>query len=138
MEGSKAMHQKVPPPGKSARNLVKGFLAKCSFFPVRQSPDKMNSSKHIDFLDGEKTSLGQKIEKIDAWKHKRDENVRVGIVYWIMTTFLLSEVLKFVALFLILKEPGLGTIAIVIVESIGSLVADSLLFLSLKWIMSYY
>ena len=132
------MAQKVPPPRKSAQNLVKGFLAKCSFFPVRQSTNKVNSSEHIDFLDVEKTSVGKEIEKIDVWKHKRDENVRVGIVCWIMPTFLLSEVLKFVALFLILREPGLGTIAIVIVESIGSLVADSLLFLSLRWIMSYY
>ena len=55
-----------------------------------------------------------------------------------MPTFLLSEVIKFVALFLILREPGLGTVAIVTVESIGSLVSDGLLFLSLRWIMSYY
>ena|SRR2546428_13954515 len=131
------MSQKVPPPRESVQNLVTGFLAKCSFFPVRHSTNKMNSSKYTDFLDGE-NSVGQEIEKIDVWKHKRDENVRVGIVCWIMTTFLLSEVMKFVALFLILREPGLGTVATVTVESIGSLVADGLLFLSLRWIMSYY
>ncbi len=131
------MLQKVPPPRESVQNRVTGFLAKCSFFPVKHPTNKMNSSKHTDFLDG-KNSVGQEIEKIDVWKHKRDENVRVGIVFWTMTTFLLSEVMKFVALFLILREPGLGTVAIVTVESIGSLVSDGLLFLSLRWIMSYY
>ena len=135
------MNKKKPPwklVAQNLQNLSRNLLAKCSF-----CPDKQSKSEPVNFKSDDSQNLSnlkvQEIEQFNAWKQSRDEIVRVRIAFWILAASLLSNVLGFVVLFVILREPSLSNyIVISILEGVHSLVSNSLLVLALQKIINYY
>lgn len=131
------MRHKIPP-WKDVENLLLGTLAKCSFFQMNHLKPSPNDLKLDNSLSlGPSSKL--EVEKIEEWRQKSDQYVRFAIVSLLMAAFLLAQISKFVALFILLKETNLSNdVVLGIVGGIGSLVSDGLFMLAFKWMMSYY
>ncbi len=127
------MRQKKPPSRQDANHLVSHQLAKSNFFQTQQmNTGVAHGSRFLDVQPPKSLCA----ENLGDWERISTENVRQRIVFWLILILVFSQLLKFVAFFVILMVPSLGTT--ITVANIVSLVSDGLLVLMLKQMSIYY
>jgi len=117
---------------------VHDFSAKCGFFQIfkeRSGADRVTGSEAPNVQNAQ-SSTTLEVSEAGHSEQISDQGVRRHFAYCIMAMFVLSEILKFVALFMIAHTPSLSTV--LAVEGVESLVSDGLLVLVLKEMAQYY